>query len=185
MSTLVILLDIGDEDGPSLSYWLTSQPINGHVVITSMDSNNTIINRSKYIDSTIGFYQMIHTYNITNVVEIHDWYDYINYNDVIQKQTSIDARYLNPILPKDNTISYVMVTAVGYNQDPVKYLIPIQEYHRIDDYDKFSNLMYKYLVTASYYDILTRYKVLYHDYYLLDICNDENRKLCTSDFVKN
>lgn len=143
-STLVIMLNIGDEDGPSYSYWykdtIAIQP--SHVLVTDISSNIKLEYIEDYYISDI-----VKKYNINDVLEIHDWYDNLAGDDLKDMQETMDELYLYPKLHFDTNREYILITAVFYNNIPSKYLIPIE------DFRIFIEQMEDYEVTASYFDI--------------------------------
>lgn len=185
---LVVYLDIGNEDGPSFSTYLAdfykyndSIPPS-HIKVVNI---NWIRWDMKYI--TDEFLSIFHKYHIANIVEIHDWYDFISDTDINMAQIT-KTPYLNNSISYNNE-SLIFVTVIPYNVTPIKYLIPysnetyqsILEYKQTLESDDNMNskrmireYLRPYIIDASYYDIMVTYgnRIVNHTVMLSDEIED-------------
>lgn len=160
---LIIYLSIGDENGPSFSCLLANYYDYKDIIPKSniLVVNNGYTNDAEYVNC--NFRDLFRKFNIVNVLEIHDWYDYLTDEQVIQKQKYVDNTY-NNFIPKFDE-SLILITIVPYNQDPVKYLIPynseilryiniFEEEERYEEKQTLANTMRPYIINTNYYQIM-------------------------------
>lgn len=162
---------IGDEDGPSFLYTIDNSTNVGACPVKVTCHGDNYIPTKQYIKES-NLTTIIKKYNIVDVMELHDWYDFITPKEARQLEREICSEYTHPILPKDKTIEYVLVTIIEYNVTPSKYLIPKQLYKSTRNLKQFIARMEQYKVTASYRQILQNYAVIGHNYYLYDLIED-------------
>ena len=172
---LIVHLSIGDEDGPSFSCLLANYNDykdiipKSKAIVVNLNDIHFNIDKATYINSdSNSFRNLFNEFKIADIVEIHDWYDYLTEKEVAIQQQYIDNVYNNNnnnIIPEYS--SFVIV--VPYNQGPIKYLIPhnsdiykyissrLDIFKKDDEHEEKQNLadiMRPYIVHASYYQIM-------------------------------
>ena len=198
MSTLIFDFHIGDEDGPYYIIYLV--PYNP--TCESSISNTFVVNLNdisfdcegcQYVkvpfnDNTF-ILKLFSQHNIVNIIEIHDWYDFLNESEVLEKQKYINDLY-NRNFPISNDLISIIVI-IPYNQDPVKYVIPfgspehdhilnsVNIFEKDDMYYEKQNLvntMRKYIIQTSLYNIFKSYtqKCLYLAIIRCDMVDENN-----------
>lgn len=170
---LVVNLDVGDEDGPSISYWtLDYDKYKGKIPSSHI---KVINNNSRIWDSDWQFSSVNPLYLYPNdfveILDIHDWYDYLNDYDIQIKQKNIDES-LPQYGPSYGNVPLRLITIAPYNRDPIKYVIPIgtpdDKYIQgnIGVFDtseneeikqQLANRLRPYKVNASHHDLLKHY----------------------------
>lgn len=170
---LIVYLSIGDEDGPSFSCLLVDFndykdiiPKSNAIIV--INDGNFVMSKAKYMNcNSNSFKSLFCNFRIVNILEIHDWYDYLSKEQVIQKQQNIYNNYFIPDYYEP--LSFIIV--IPYNQDPIKYLIPhnsavyryissnlniFSESDKHEEKQNLANIMRPYIVNASYYQIMKR-----------------------------
>ena len=166
---LIIYISIGDEDGPSLSFYIANyndyniMKYKNNTVVVNLDDFMFDLSKSKYLNC--DYNDIFNKYRIIDILEIHDWYDYLNKKEVIEKQ-----KFINDYL----VLSYykqplTFIIVVSYNQDPIKYLIPynspsykyiksklniFSEDNNHEAKQDLANMMKQYIVFGSYSSIV-------------------------------
>lgn len=174
MTRLIFYINIGDEDGPSFTYLLdqisnTSCPI--HIIC--YDSSEFWFDKTTHPGDG-NLLSIIKEYHVTEVLEIHDWYDYLNQREIGELQSELCAEYDRFILTASNDQEYILVTIIEYNELPRKYLIPKVKYQSIPNVIEFMKMMSSYQVETSYHRLLTFYYISSHYYYLFDVIDKDD-----------
>ena len=165
---LIVYISIGDEDGPSLSFYIANYKdynikkyINKTVVV-NLDDINFDLTKAKYLNC--NYNMIIKKYKIIDILEVHDWYDYLTKKQVVKKQKTINECLV--ISNHKPPLAFIIV--VSYNQDPIKYLVPCAsinlkhiksnlcifgEEDKYQEKQDFSNMMKKYIVYGSYSEL--------------------------------
>lgn len=182
---LIIYFDIGDEDGPAISYSVVHYdkhiiPPSHIKVVNNGDSSYRIDDTLSY---ELGSQLLINAnlknsyipkilpnqYNIVDILEVHDWYDYLDDEQVASEQKSWDISVPH-FVPHKGLLR--LTTILPYNKEPLKYIIPIDDpvdeyiknnlgiFDVLDDWEEkqaLARIMAPYKINASYYDILQYY----------------------------
>lgn len=177
---LIVHFNIGDEDGPSLTYQLMpaadykfNTPNN--ILVINLESflkiiNNKIDRLGAFLDEK-SILQILKNYYIVRIVEIYDWYDFLNDNEVIDQQEQINRASMKLPTKVDPNLPYLLLTIIPYNVIPKKYLIPINsniyEYvmnaykilesdgeESVAQKEMFSNNIQPYEIKATYQEII-------------------------------
>ena len=174
---LSIYVDIGDEDGPSISYIIDNKTKVGKYGLKVICNNcESIYGNGKHFfcHEEAKLSNIIEKYNVNDFMEVHDWYDFIHPNEAKKKEKELNKSFDKPKLPKNKNINYVQVTINQYSVLPRKYLIPQSVYTKIPQINVFIKKMAKYEVIASYKQILLNYNVIDHNYYIYDLIDEED-----------
>ena len=174
MTLLIFYVDIGNEDGPSFSYLLDQGPISDcSIHVTCNELLEYWFDRGIYLGDG-NLLEIVEKYNVTEVLEIHDWYDYLEQKEVKELQLQLCEKYNKVVLTAPTNEEYILVTINQYNELPRKYLIPKKRYRSIPNVIKFMNQMVTYQVETSYQRLLTTYHITNHYYYLFDVIDKDN-----------
>jgi hypothetical protein len=184
MHILVIYCDVGDEDGPSLAYYLLDYEKYKDIVPKS-HILNVNIDWKRWDLLYIGeryypFLSIFNNYNIVDILEIYDWYDNLSTDDLITDNLITSNNMLNispPIINKD----FVLVTIVPYLQEIEKYAFPtnidlslFETNGNIEEKRQLARTISKYKIHDTYYNIVKSYSYITdHKVYLLDEIEDD------------
>lgn len=158
---LIVYLDIGNEDGPSFSCWLAPYKTPVPHLRVICDGMDKIISDKQFVGDDL--LSLFLKYNIVDILEIHDWYDYINATEAADYEQHLNSLY-DRVIVLDEPVT--LITVIPHNKFPMKYLVPSTNPIR-NNLDIFStkdkklekqymaNMLKPYKVNANYYNILT------------------------------
>lgn len=183
---LIIQMDIADDDGPDISYWTANYDDYkdaippSHIKIANNRSPSII---KEYINTDVNPI-LIYPNNFADILEVHDWDNYLNDYEVSQKQDLVDLA-TPKYGPSYGDIPLRLLTIVRAYRDPLKYVLPIGYpddkfiYNNLTHFDSLENpakqeiakRLRPYKVNASYSDLLKYYG---HFESYTDITSDES-----------
>jgi hypothetical protein len=167
-------VDVGNEDGPTFHYSIDNKTRVGKngLKILCNACGDIYLNQKRAEGSNL--LDIIRKYNITDFMEVHDWYDFIDPKDAKDMEKELKKDFYNSKLPHNKKIKYVLVTINQYNVTPRKYLIPKSAYKKSLSLKVFEKKMAKYEVEASYKRLVTDYNLISHNYYIYDLIDPDD-----------
>lgn len=176
---LKIVLNIGDEDGPyyyyeiSPLYKLPLYEISNDLIATSLDNDDNLKHWNLVEENPTNIHKILDKYNITKIIEVHDWYDFFDSDALKNYQKKLVELKNKKLKSYENSV--IIFTIFFYNESPRKYVLPTNDRNKkiismienkscctkksVGQINNILSKISKYRVYASFQKLFDTYKV--------------------------